>query len=349
VTEDTAAEAALDTGAERAKVGPYLAAALGDPAWAECTVSLISGGKSNLTYLVTGPPGQVVLRRPPLGHVLPTAHDMLREARVMRALAGTPVPVPAVLAVCEGPLVLGAPFYVMSRVDGLVCRDHFPPGYADTPAERGRIAAGLIRTLADLHAVDRDAVGLGDFGRPEGYLARQVRRWSVQWEATRTHSVPDLDDLAARLAAQIPDSGPATIVHGDFRLDNTMLDPREPGRILAVLDWEMSTVGDPLADLGLMLVYWSEPGEEDRPGAVASVTHLEGFPRRAEVAASYAQLTGRSIELLPWYVAFGCFKLAVVVQGIAARVAGGAMLGTGFDADDGLVAHLVGRGHAALG
>ncbi len=344
-----AAEHGVDTGAEAAKVGPYLVAALDDPGWADCAVSLISGGKSNLTYLVSGAPGQLVLRRPPLGHVLPTAHDMLREARVMGALGPTPVPVPAVLAVCTDTAVLGAPFYVMNRVDGLVCRDSFPPGYADEPAERARIGAALVRTLADLHAVDQDAVGLGDFGRPEGYLARQVRRWSAQWEATKTDPVPALDELAARLSARLPASGPPTIVHGDFRLDNTMLDPGDPGRVVAVLDWELSTLGDPLADLGLMLVYWAEPGEEDRPKAVASLTHLEGFPLRAEVAHRYAELTGRSVDPLPWYVAFGCFKLAVVVQGISARVAGGAMLGPGFDDDEGLVDHLVERGHAALG
>lgn len=339
----------VHTGADPELVGPWLAQALGEPAWQGCTVELVSGGKSNLTYLVRSPAGEVVLRRPPLGQILPTAHDMAREARVLAALAGTPVPVPAVLACCRDPSVLGQPFYVMSRVHGHVVRDTFPPGYAQTPAERARVAGALVDVLAALHAVDPAAVGLADFARaPERYLERQLRRWSTQWEASRTAEVPELDALAARLAERLPASGGVTIVHGDYRLDNTLLDPDDPGRIAAVLDWEMSTLGDPLADLGLMLVYWTEPGDVGRPQVVRSVTALPGFPTRAQVAAAYAARTGRDVTALPWYVGFGFFKLAVVCQGIVARVEAGAMLGTGFDGYADLVAGLVALGHAAL-
>lgn len=309
---------------------------------------LIAGGKSNLTYLVTSAAGEVVLRRPPLGHLLPTAHDMGREARVMAALAGTPVPVPVILHVCTDPQVLGQPFYVMSRVAGLICRDSLPAGYADRPQDRQAIAQGLIDVLADLHAVDPARVGLDGFGRPEGYLERQLRRWSRQWEASRTEPLPELDALVVELTADLPASGPAALVHGDYRLDNTMLDPHRPGRILAVLDWEMSTLGDPLADLGLLLVYWAQADDADQPTVVASVTGLPGFPRRAEVAQLYAQRTGRDLAALPWYVAFGYFKLAVVVQGIWARAQADVMGGQPFAGYTDLVASLVRRGRRAL-
>lgn len=335
-------------GAPAAAVGPYLAEALGDRSWLDCEVELISGGKSNLTYTVTSGAGTVVLRRPPLGHLLPTAHDMGREARVLQALAGTPVPVPPVLAVCPDGAVLGQPFYVMAHVAGHIVRDALPDGYADGPAEREAIAAALVDTLVALHAVDYHEVGLADFGKPDGYLARQLRRWSAQWAASRTGDLPELDALAAALSAATPAGPPATIVHGDYRLDNTLLDPVVPGQIAAVLDWEMSTLGDPLADLGLLLVYWTEAGDRDRPAVVQSVTALPGFPTRSGVAAEYAKRSGRDVGALPWYVAFGFFKLAVVCQGIVARVSAGAMLGPGFEGYADLVGGLVALGHEAL-
>ena len=339
------------TGADPQVVGPYLARTLDEPTWAECTVTLIAGGKSNLTYRVDSAAGSLVLRRPPLGHVLPTAHDMVREHRVMAALADTPVPVPRMLHLCTDESVLGAPFYAMERVDGHVCREALPAGYADAPDLRHTVGEGLVRVLADLHVVDPARVGLADFGRPEGYLARQVRRWGMQWDATRLPGHEALDELAGRLAADVPVSARAGVVHGDYRLDNTLLHPTEPGRVAAVLDWEMSTLGDPLADLGMLLVYWAQADDGDVRGAAAVVpaaTSLPGFPSRAEVAELYAGATGADLAPLPWYVAFSFFKLAVVCAGIVARARGGAMVGEGFAGIETRIGPLVELGRATL-
>ena len=339
------------TGADPVVVGPYLADVLGAPEWAECTVELISGGKSNLTYGVSSAAGSVILRRPPLGHVLPTAHDMVREHTVMTALAPTDVPVPRTLHLCTDPEVLGQPFYVMERVEGHICRDRLPPGYADEPAQRNAVGVGLVDVLARLHSGDPQEVGLGEFGRPEGYMSRQVRRWVKQWDATRIEGHEMLDVLAEDLAADVPATQRSTVVHGDYRLDNTMLDPAQPGRIAAVLDWEMSTLGDPLADLGILLGYWSQADDEDSRLAalvVPAATVLPGFPTRSEVASLYAERTGLDLTPLPWYVSFAAFKLAVVCAGIVARVRGGAMVGEGFDGIEERIAPLVDIGRAAL-
>jgi aminoglycoside phosphotransferase (APT) family kinase protein len=338
-------------GADPAVVGPHLAAALDDPGWRECTVTLIAGGKSNLTFRIDAPAGSVILRRPPLGHVLPTAHDMVREHTVMSALEGTPVPVPRMLHLCTDSAVLGQPFYVMERVDGHVCREALPAGYADQPAQRRAIGEGLVDVLAALHSVAPEQVGLADFGRPEGYLERQVRRWVKQWDATRIEGHDDLDRLATDLAADVPQTQRHAVVHGDYRLDNTILHPTEPGRIAAVLDWEMSTLGDPLADLGILLGYWSQAddaGARTTALVVPAATVLEGFPTRAEVAELYAARTGLDLTPLPWYTAFAAFKLAVVCAGIVARVRGGAMLGDGFDGIEQRIGPLVEIGRATL-
>jgi aminoglycoside phosphotransferase (APT) family kinase protein len=351
VIDDQPDPARVTRGADPAAVGPYLAGTLGDDRWLACTVDLISGGKSNLTYVVESAAGALVLRRPPLGSVLPTAHDMVREYRVITALRDTAVPVPRTYALCEDPAVLGAPFYLMERVAGFIVGSELPPGYADRPEQRRRIGEGLIDVLAALHAVDVEAVGLGDFGRPEGFLARQARRWSQQWERSRVDDMPALDRLAADLATGLPTSGPATLVHGDYRLDNTVLDPAQPGRIAAVLDWEMSTLGDPLADVGLLLVYWSDPddaGARTDAMVTPAATAHEGFPRRREVVELYAARSGRDVSALPWYQAFGFFKLAVVCAGIAARHRAGAMIGDGFEDVGARVAPLVHLGRAAL-
>jgi aminoglycoside phosphotransferase (APT) family kinase protein len=340
-----------DTGADPAVVGPYLAKVLGNDSWRNATVTLITGGKSNLTYRVSSAAGDVILRRPPLGHVLPTAHDMTREFTAMAALATTPVPVPEMLHLCSDPELLGQPFYVMEAVEGHVCRDSLPPGYADDPPQRRAIGESLVRVLGDLHNVDPATVGLGEFGRPEGYLTRQMSRWGKQWEATRIEGLEALDRLASDLAAAIPTTQRSAIVHGDFRLDNTILDPTTPGRIAAVLDWEMCTLGDPLADLGILLVYWSQADDDDERAeglVVPSATVLEGFPTRVEVARQYAERSGLDLDELPWYVSFAMFKLAVVCAGIVARVRGGAMVGSGFEDIESRIAPLIALGQLTL-
>ncbi|MGY1703345.1 phosphotransferase family protein [Geodermatophilus sp. SYSU D00697] len=338
-------------GADPSVVGPYLASVFGDERWRQVRIDLIAAGMSNLTYIVTpdgGAPGdEVILRRPPTGAVLATAHDMAREHKVISALGPTPVPVPRTLHLCTDPEVLGAPFYVMERVVGLHVVDTIPPGYADEPAQRRQIGEGLVDVLADLHSVDHRAVGLGDFGRPEGFMARQVRRWTKQWDATRDRDRPGLDALAARLAETVPATQRDAVVHGDYRLDNCLLDPDTPGRIRAVLDWEMSTLGDPLADLGMLFVYWPQPGEESVAGQ-SSVTALPGFPTRADVAERYAVRTGLDLADLNWYVGFAYFKFAAIVAGIVARSKAGAMAGKDTSGYAERIDPCVERGRAAL-
>ena len=341
--------AQLSRAADPAVVAPYLARVLDEPAWERATVDLIAGGMSNLTYVVSSAAGEVVLRRPPTGSVLPTAHDMAREYRVITALADTAVPVPRTLHLCTDPDVLGAPFYVMEKVDGLIAARTMPAGFAEAADDRRALTWGLIDVLADLHAVDPDAVGLSGFGRPDGFMQRQVRRWTRQWEASRDRDRPALDLLAEELAGSVPAGRTGPIVHGDYRLDNCMLDANHPGRILAVLDWEMSTLGDPLADVGLLLVYWQQHDDDaPRPTVTPSVTGQPGFPSRREVAERYAVRSGRDVSELPWYLAFGFFKLAVVVTGIVARVRAGAMAGKGNADVADLVDPLVELGRSAL-
>ena len=337
----------VTTGADPVVVGPLLAEVLHDPRWLGCDVALVSGGKSNLTYRVASDAGEVILRRPPLGHILPTAHDMRREHSVLSALDGTAVPVPRTLYFGDADGPLEAPFYVMERVVGHICRNAIPAGYADEPEQRRAIGEGLVDTLAALHTVDPTEVGLADFGRPAGFMERQLRRWSKQWEATKVAELPALDALRDDLLRLLPPEREHAIVHGDYRLDNTILHPTQPGRIVAVLDWEMSTLGDPFTDFGALLAFWSEDADPEVLRAariVAPVTAGRGFPSRAEVIERYARMTGFDVSDADWYQAFALFKLAVVCQGIAARHAGGAMLGSGFDNAQRLVAPLVEAG-----
>jgi aminoglycoside phosphotransferase (APT) family kinase protein len=309
-------------------LGPLLCRATGDDRWRQVEASLITGGKSNLTYLLRSPAGELILRRPPSGSILATAHDMKREVTVQRALAGTAVPVPAIVASDDGGL-LGVPCYVMTRVPGLVIRDRLPAGFAAGEAGRRALGYALADCLAELHSVDPAGVGLAGFGRPDGFVERQVRRWRAQWEASADVPVPAVDELAGRLAARIPPSPAAAIAHGDYRLDNCIIDGDNPGRVAAVLDWELSALGDPLTDLGLFLFYW-ESGPGVAPTLVTAVPRLPGFPDGADIAQRWADRTGLPLDDLDWYRAFAHFKFAVITQGIKARVNAGAMGGQDF-------------------
>ncbi|HET8620131.1 MAG TPA: phosphotransferase family protein [Acidimicrobiales bacterium] len=284
--------------------------------------ALIAGGRSNLTYRVTDAAGHAwVLRRPPLGQVLATAHDMGREHRIISALAGTDVPVAPALGLCTDEAVNGAPFYVMGFVDGLVARNAEAARALSVEA-RARAGRQVADVLARIHAVDPAAVGLGDLGRTEGYIERQLRRWYKQWQNSRTRELPVVDEVHDALAARIPEQGPAAIVHGDYRLDNCLLTP--DGTIAAVLDWELCTLGDPLADVGLLLVYWNDR-EDTRAALMETSTTLEGFPSRAELIGMYAAQSGRDLSAVDYYRAFGYWKLACIIEGVYARYKGGVM------------------------
>jgi aminoglycoside phosphotransferase (APT) family kinase protein len=312
-------------------------------------VELIAGGRSNLTYRLDLGHAALVLRRPPLGHVLPTAHDMAREYRVLSALRGTDIPVPGTVAFCQDTDVIGAPFYLMEYVDGLVLRSR--EDGAQLNADQGRqLSERLADMLAAIHGLDPDAVGLAGFGRPEGYLARQLARWQRQWELSATRPMPGYDALVGRLTAGLPSSAEGTLVHGDFRLDNMLVTLGRQPSIAAVVDWEMSTLGDPLADLGLTLMYWADPGEADwlEINVGAGITSLPGFFSRAALAARYAELTGRDISGIGYYMAFGCFKLAVVLEGIHARFLQRKTFGEGFEREGPAVPVLIARAHQML-
>jgi aminoglycoside phosphotransferase (APT) family kinase protein len=314
-------------GVDLARLAPWFAEHVAGATGAPLTAELIAGGRSNLTYAVSDGARTWVLRRPPLGHVVATAHDMAREFRVLHALAVSDVPVPRVDALCDDVEVNGAPFYVMERVEGRVLRmSRDMVGL--TPDDARRWSLELIDVLARLHAVDYEAVGLGDFGRPDGFLARNVARWGKQWQANKTRELPQIDELAQRLERALPVSGPAAIVHGDYRLDNTMLAPDDAGRIVAVLDWEMSTLGDPLTDLGLFLAYWASDGPA--VGSSAAIAAVEGFLSNDEIVDRYGAQSGRSVEHLDFYVVFATYKLAVILEGIHARFLMGKTVGTGF-------------------
>ncbi|HTH07827.1 MAG TPA: phosphotransferase family protein [Ilumatobacteraceae bacterium] len=293
-----------------------------DGAAAPFEFELIAGGRSNLTFKVTGCDGsRFVLRRPPLGHVLATAHDMGREHRIIAAVGTTDVPVPRALGLCTDESVNGAPFYVMSYVDGVVLDS--PERAAQLPtALREQTAFHLIDVLADLHAVDIDAVGLGDLAKREGYVERQVKRWSTQWENSKTRELPAIDEVARLLRERMPVQIGVSIAHGDYRFGNCLTDVTN-GRIAAVLDWELCTLGDPLADVGYMGVSWYDGA----PGGPRSndPTPAGGFPTYAQLLERYAARTGRDLSDIDYYVAFSCWRLAVISEGVYARYLHGAM------------------------
>ncbi|GAA2747970.1 phosphotransferase family protein [Kitasatospora cinereorecta] len=287
---------------------------------------LFQGGRSNLTYLVEDGQHAWVLRRPPLGHVLATAHDMAREYRVLGALHPTRVPVPEPLLLVEDDTVLGAPFYLMEYVPGTAHRE--AAALAALGEQRVHaLGIHLVDTLVELHGVDPDAVGLAGFGRPEGFLERQLRRWGKQLDASRSREVAGIDELHERLAKSLPASPAPALVHGDYRLDNVLVG--EDDRIRAVLDWEMSTVGDPLTDLGLLVMYTELARRFD--GILPGAALAPGFPTTAELVARYTEGSGRDVSGLGWYVGFASFKLAVVLEGIHLRHSQGRTVGPGFD------------------
>jgi aminoglycoside phosphotransferase (APT) family kinase protein len=279
----------------------------------------IGEGHSNVTFeLSTG----VVLRRPPRGPLPPSAHAVLREARLLSALAPTAVRSPEVLAVCDDPGVIGAPFYVMERVAGEVITDSVPE-VLDTPEQHSRIADELIDALVELHATDWVGAGLEGFGKPTGYLERQLRRFNGLWEHNRTRELPQVEQVGGWLASRIPESPPATIVHGDYRLGNTMFAADAPARLIAIFDWEMATIGDPLADVGYMLMQWTEPGDPVGKFNLNNVTLRPGFPTRAELTAAYEERSGRSVQALDWYVTLALWKAVVFMEGNYKRALAG--------------------------
>ncbi|HET9104850.1 MAG TPA: phosphotransferase family protein [Solirubrobacteraceae bacterium] len=286
----------------------------------DLTAIPFSEGHSNVTYgLSTG----VVLRRPPRGPLPPSAHDVLREARLLSALEPADVRTPRVLAACDDPAVIGAPFYVMERIYGAVITDTIPEAL-DTPEHRNAIADELIDALVELHAVDWTQLGLEGFGKPTGYLERQLRRFNGLWEHNKTREIPEFEEVSAWLTANLPESPPATIVHGDYRLGNTMVAAEPPARLIAIFDWEMATIGDPLADLGYMMLHWRQAGDaDDSRFNLQSVTVREGFPTRQEVVARYEQRSGRSMHALDWYVALAMWKAVAFMEGNYKRAVAG--------------------------
>ena len=287
-------------------------------------VAPLGDGHSNVTYLVARDGCEVVLRRPPRGPLAPSTHDVLREARLVRALQDTAARVPRVLAVCDDASVIGAPFYVMQRIAGEVVTSELPPAL-DTPAERRRCGEELVDALVEIHAVDWRACGLEGFTRdPHAYLARQLRRFGGLWEHHRTRDVPAVLEVGAWLSEHKPQSGPATIVHGDYRLGNAMLSASAPARVVAIFDWELATIGDPLADVGYLCALYSE--RDDPPlGAfeLSGATRLEGFPTRDELVARYADRSGRATESIRWYRALALWKATIFMEGNYRRALAG--------------------------
>ncbi|TQN31843.1 aminoglycoside phosphotransferase (APT) family kinase protein [Haloactinospora alba] len=331
-------------GLDLARLRAHMAAERPGLVQGELAGEVIAGGRSNLTYRVTDGHRAWAVRRPPLGHVLPTAHDMGREHRVIAALAGTGVPVPPTVLLCEDPDVLGANFYVMDFVDGTPYRRREQLEEIGPERTRGLVLS-LVDTLVELHTVDPGSVGLEDFGRPDGYLQRQLRRWGKQLDASRSRDLPGIDELQQRLTTMLPESPAPTVVHGDYRLDNVLVDERD--RITAVLDWEMSTLGDPLTDLALIIAY-SSP-ELPHIAGVSNVGEAPGFPGADEIVRRYAERSGRDVSTLDFYVGFAFFKLAVILEGIHYRHSQGQTVGEDFDRIGEAVPQLVRAGLNRLG
>lgn len=283
----------------------------------------VGDGHSNVTYLIRRGGAEVVLRRPPRPPLPPSAHDVLREARLLRAVESQPVRTPRVLATCEDDAVIGAPFYVMEKVEGEVITTQVPAAL-DTPQQRARIVDELVDALVEVHAVDWRACGLEGYGKPTGYLERQLRRFGGLWEHNKTREIATLDKVTAWLVANRPESGPATIVHGDYRLGNTMFAPEPPARLVAIFDWELATIGDPLADVGYLAATYAQEGEaEGTIFSLGAVTTQPGFPTRAELIAHYEQRSGRSMSSVAWYATLALWKAAIFLEGSYKRLLAG--------------------------
>lgn len=292
-------------------------------------VSLLAGGRSNPTYGLTDGRSSWVLRRPPYGEFVASAHDVLRESRILRALASSAVPVPTVVASCDDATVLGADFYIMERLEGRTFRTREDTAVLTTD-ESAKLADAIVDTLTTLHEVDPAAAGLADLGRPVGYLERQLSRWTRQWDAVRTRDGDEVEELARRLTASMPPSPHLGIVHGDYKIDNLMVALDDPGTVVGLLDWEMATLGDTLADLGQLVSFWDEMGSVFNPITAGATAH-EGFPTGREVIEAYATRRGIEPAGIEWYVVFADFKLAVILEQIHARHLAGTTVGEGFD------------------
>jgi len=304
---------------DAARLAAWLTHAL-PAASAEIEISQFHHGHSNLTYLVRAGETEYVLRRPPAGNVVKTAHDMGREFRMLEALAPVFAEAPRPLCFCDDAQVLGTPFYLMERRAGIVLRRELPAGLDLTPALADRVSASLVDTLVRLHGVDPLAAGLGSVGRPEGYVARQVRGWSERCTAAATEQIPEMDSVAGWLAERAPAECGAAVIHNDFKFDNLLLDPADPARVVAVLDWEMATVGCPLMDLGTALAMWIEARDpKELLAAAIGPTHHPGMWSRQRLAEAYAERSGRSVDGIAFHYTFGLFKVAVIVQQIYAR------------------------------
>jgi aminoglycoside phosphotransferase (APT) family kinase protein len=305
--------------------------------------SLIMGGRSNLTYRITDAAGaQWVLRRPPLTGVIASAHDVLREYRIMGALAGTPVPVPAMVAACDDLDVLGAPFFVMDYVEGVVPRDQVTVEAQLTEAARATVGSSLVDALMALHAIDPAQAGLAGLGKGHDYVSRQLVRWERQLERLGVPEDVGMHDVLVRLQTGVPEQRDVTVVHGDFRPGNVIVGP--DGQVRALLDWELATLGDPLADLGWFMVYWGTPGD----GLPLTVpTRAAGFERRERLSARYAQMTGRSLDDLDFYLAFSLWRLAAIIAGVNSRARQGAYGAVPVGVADHRVEQLVAAAQAA--
>lgn len=323
----------------------WLDAVVGGGVPSALSAHLIAGGRSNPTYELTDGTRSWVLRRPPHGRLLPTAHDMSREHRVVHALRDTVVPVPRVIGLCEDKNVIGASFYVMDKVDGITLRTQEDTSRMSLE-QRARFADGMVATMVALHEVDPREVALGDWGRPDGYLDRQLNRWRQQWEASATRPRPEVEELLNRLAGALPESHLPGIVHGDFKVDNMMVGREDLSQIVGVLDWEMSTLGDTLTDLGILCSFWDQEGEFFNP-ITAGATALPGFPSREEIVQKYVDARDIKVTDIDWYMVFADLKIAVILEGIHARHSRGLTVGEGFEGIGDMVGPLLDRALAA--